>query len=265
MINKSNLFTYYFTLLANIRLFFFWLLAIIPTHLFAQSQVVLRSVTHRSPPYIDYWSYNEKYQPKSIISTTKDSSSVLMFYDFIRDQNNLLKTTEVKDVSYTTIYSFNYYYNGANQVERIEKLSDMDYDGKANDLDQVFTIKYDDQGRVVQLQIRHGSVLSRDFSFIWKDGNVVHVDNTDGELNYHMDLTYDAIPNALEAIKWEYITTTGNLEFYVTMFSKNNLVDGILYYAGMDTAKLEIRPEYDSEGLFKANRMEGVQYEYMIK
>lgn len=235
-------------------------------YLFSQSQItILRSVTHRMPPYIDYWTYDDNYQPKSIISTSKDSTSVLMFYTFNRDKNNILKSTEVRDVSYTIIYSFNYYYNNANQVESIEKLSDMDYDGKADELDHIFTFKYDSLGKVVNMKIKKYSTLARDFTFIWEKGNVVHVNNADGDLNYNMYLIYDQSPNILESIKWEYITTTGMLEFYVSMFSTNNLIRATLFPAGMDSSELNIRPEYYENGLYKANRMEGVEYEYMVK
>ncbi len=234
--------------------------------IWAQAQIpLLRSVSHKIPRYIDYWSYNQNNQPISIISTTKDSSTVLMFYSFIRDKNNLLKTTEVKDVSTTVIYSFNYYYNTANQVEKIEKLSDMDYDGKADDLDHIFTFKYDSLGKVVNFMIKKNSIIARDFTFTWENGNVIEVNNADGDLNYRMKLAYDQIPNMLEPIKWEYLTTTGTLEFYVTMFSANNLIQAELFPAGMDSSTLEIRPEYDGDGLYRSNRMEGVVYEYIYK
>lgn len=225
--------------------------------------MLLRSVSHRNPPFIDYWRYDENNKPESIICTSKDSATVFMFYHFKRDKNHLLLTTDVKDVSYSTIYLFNYYYNSAKQVERIEKLSDTDYDRKADDLDQVFTFQYDSIGRVVNLKIRNRTVLQRDFTFTWKDGNVVHVDNTDGELNYHMDLQYDTIVNMLEPIKWEYIATTGTLEFFVAMFSKNNIIHGAISSAIIDTSQLNIYPEYDMNGMYKANKMEGVEYEYI--
>jgi hypothetical protein len=188
-----------------------------------------------------------------------------MFYSFLRDKNNRLTRTEVKDVSTTIIYAFNYYYNSANQVEKIEKMSDMDFDGKADELDHVFSFGYDSLGKVIHFKIQKNTTIARDFTYTWENGNVTQVQNADGDLNYIMKLSYDAIPNILEPIKWEYMTTTGTLEFYVTMFSSNNLVNAALFPAGMDSTVLDIKPEYDGGGWYISNRMEGVKYEYMYK
>jgi len=185
-----------------------------------------------------------------------------MFYDFQRDANKALQKVEVKDVSYAIVYSYIYYYNNAKQIEKIEKMSDTDYDGKADDLDYSFTINYDTLGRVSRMRIKKEFTLARDFHFTWSDGNIVRVENMDGELNYAMDLRFDDKPNALERIKWEYITTTGTLEFYATMFCKNNLISATLFPAAMDSAVLEIEPQYNEEGLYISNGMEGVEYHY---
>jgi hypothetical protein len=110
--------------------------------------------------------------------------------------------------------------------------------------------------------IKKQFTLARDFHFIWREGNIIRVENTDGDLNYAMDLRFDDQPNPLERIKWEYITTTGTLEFYATMFCKNNLISATLFPAAMDSSVLEIRPIYNDEGLYISNGMEGVEYHY---
>lgn len=225
-------------------------------------QIHLRSVTHKIPPYTDYWSYDEQHRPAGIISTTGDSSTVLMFYRFNRNEKGLLVSTEVKDVSYTIIYRFNYYYNSANQIIRIDKLADMNWDHKAEELDHAFYFYYDSLGRVVHLKIQRNSALARNFTFTYENGNVVFVNNADGDLNYNLHWEYDKIPNQLEAIKWEYICTTGNLELFATLFSANNPVNGVLYPLGMDSTSLDIYPEYDERGMFVRNGLEGTRYTY---
>jgi len=226
------------------------------------SQLILKSVSHRIPPYTDHWKYDVDGMPISILCTTQDSLTAIMFYDFQRDANKVLQKVEVKDVNYSIAYSYIYYYNNAKQIERIDKMSDIDFDGKADDLDYSFTINYDTLGRVSRMRIKKEFTLARDFHFIWKEGNIVRVENTDGELNYTMNLAFDDKPNALERIKWEYITTTGTLEFYAAMFCKNNLVSATLFPAAMDSAVLEIMPSYNEDGLYISNGMEGVEYHY---
>lgn len=222
----------------------------------------LRSVSHKIPPFTDYWNYDADNKPVGIISTTKDSSTVLMFYSFNRNKEGGLISTEVKDVSYTIIYQFNYYYNNANQVIRIDKLADMNYDHNANELDHAFYFYYDSLGRVVNLKIQKNSALARSFTFTWENGNVVYINNADGDLNYNMSLKYDKVANYLEPIKWEYICTTGSLELFATLFSVNNPISGMIYPLGMDSAALDFRPEYDEKGLFIRNEMEGTRYSY---
>ena len=229
------------------------------------SQVLLRSVIHTSPPYIDYWSYDAAGRPVGIVSTTRDSSSVIMFYQFKRDKQYILRSTEVMDVSRNIIYSFEYHYNKARQIDYIEKFSDMDYDGKADDLDHKFSFTYDSLGRVAGMRIVKGYTVARLFSFTWQGGNIIKVENTDGELNYWMNISYDHSANMLEPIKWEYLTTTGTLEFYVTMFSSNNIISATLYPAAMDSVPINIRPEYYDDGMYKTNYAEGVEYEYLYK
>ncbi len=239
------------------------LICISSSFLFSQNpEVLLRSVSHKIPPYTDHWAYTDKALPLSILSTTRDSSMVIMFYNFIREKDDQLKITEVRDVNNTVVYSYNYHYNSLKQVERIEKLSDVDYDGKADDLDYSFRFNYDSLGRVVRLQIQKEYTLARDLHFTWGNGNIIQVHNTDGELNYTMNLSFDDQPNPLLPIKWEYITTTGTLEFYVTIFCKNNLVQATLFPAAMDSSELEIRPRYNAEGYYISNGMEGVEYHY---
>jgi hypothetical protein len=223
----------------------------------------LRSVTHKIPPYIDYWTYSEKALPLSILSTTRDSSTVIMFYNFIREKNDQLTTTEVRDAGNGLVYSFNYYYNTANQVERMDKLSDVDFDGAADDLDYAFSFSYDSLGRIERMMIKKEMRVVRDFYFTWANGNIVEVKNMDGELNYTMLLSFDTLPNALLPIQWEYLTTTGTLEFYATIFSKNNLIKATLFPSAMDSAELEIHPQYDVNGCYLSNGMEGVEYGYM--
>jgi hypothetical protein len=232
---------------------------------FLQNTTLLRSVTHAIPPYTDYWTYDANNRPASIITTTKDSTTVLMFYTFKRDKDQQLVATEVRDVSYAVIYSFQYYYNSAKQVTKIEKWADMDYDGQADDVDHTFSIGYDSLGRVSTLLIRKQYAVARDFVFHWQEGNIVLVENTDGEINYHMSLGFDLSSNILEPIKWEYITTTGTLEFYVAMFCKNNLIKATLFPAAMDSAELNLHPEYYEDGLFRTNHVEGVEYDYISK
>lgn len=227
-----------------------------------QSDIIIRSVSHRIPPYTDHWKYDELGLPASILSTTKDSTAAIMFYEFQRDANKVLQKVEVKDVSYSIVYSYIYYYNNAKQIERIDKMSDTDYDGKADDVDYSFQMDYDTLGQLSRMRIKKEFTLARDLHFTWKDGNIVRVENTDGELNYAMDLHFDDKPNALERIKWEYITTTGTLEFYAAMFCKNNLISATLFPAGMDSSVLEIRPQYDDVGMYISNGMEGVEYHY---
>lgn len=231
--------------------------------LFSQnSPILLRSVSHKIPPYTDHWSYTDKALPLSILSTTRDSSTVIMFYNFIREKDDQLKITEVRDVNNTVVYSYNYYYNSLKQVERMDKLSDVDYDGKADDLDYSFSFHYDSLGRVIRMQIKKEYTIARDLNFTWNNGNITQVHNTDGELNYIMNLSFDELPNVLEPIKWEYLTTTGTLEFYVTVFCKNNLVKATLFPAAMDSSELEIRPRYNAQGYYISNGMEGVEYHY---
>jgi hypothetical protein len=227
--------------------------------LYAQS---IRSVSHKIPPYTDYWRYDHNQRPVGIVSTTRDSSTTLMFYHFNRDKNNFLESTVVEDVSKTVIYSFKYYYNNASQVTKIEKLADTDYDNKADDLEFEFLFGYDSLNRVVDLKIKKSFTLARHFQFTWKEDNIVQVNNIDGELNYQMKMEFDDQPNPLRAIQWEYLTTTGTLEFYATIFCSNNLVKATLFPAGMDSSELEIRPKYDEAGLYISNGMEGVTYHY---
>jgi hypothetical protein len=222
----------------------------------------IRAVSHKIPPYTDYWKYNEKGLPEGIVSTTKDSTTTLMFYRFNRNKQNLLESVVVEDVGKTTIYSFKYYYNTAMQVDRIEKLADTDYDGMADDAEFEFLFGYDSLGKVVDLKIKKSFTIARNFHFIWEGNNIVKVENTDGELNYTMNMQFDDKPNPLRTIRWEYIATTGTLEFYATMFCANNLVKATLFPAGMDSAELEIRPKYNQEGLYISNGMEGVMYNY---
>jgi hypothetical protein len=232
---------------------------------FGQQLALLRSVSHRVPPYTDYWAYDANNLPVSITSTTRDSTTLIMFYRFMRNENGMLKTTEVRDVSNAMVYSYNYYYNTASQVERMEKLSDVDFDGAADDLDYAFSFSYDSLNRIERMVIKKEFTIARDFHFTWENGNIIQVKNTDGELNYTMNLVFDHQPNALLPIQWEYLATTGTLEFYATVFSKNNLVKATLFPAAMDSAQLEIQPVYDSNGLYTSNGMEGVEYGYIIK
>lgn len=239
----------------------FFLILLQPIYLQNQN-LVLGSVIHTIPPYTDYWNYDKERLPLSIITTTRDSSATIMFYSFIRDQNQALKLTEVKDVNLDIIYYFKYYYNTANELFKIEKFSDMDYDGKVDDLDHEFNISYDSLGRVVALKINKGFTVARDFRFTWDKDNIIRVDNEDGELNYHMDLSFDSVPNKLEAIKWEYLTTTGNVEFYVALFCKNNIIKATLYPASLEKDELELDVEYDENGLFQTNHFERVIFSY---
>jgi hypothetical protein len=222
----------------------------------------LHSVSHKIPPYTDYWKYNQNGQPLGIISTTRDSSTTLMFYQFNRNKNNFLESVIVQDVSKTVIYSFSYYYNNASQLVRIEKLADTDYDGKADDPEFEFLFGYDSLNRVVDLKIKKSFTVARHFQFTWKNENIILVENTDGELNYTLKMEFDDLPNPLRAVQWEYITTTGTLEFYATIFCKNNLVKAVLYPAGLDSTELEITPKYNDAGLYISNGMEGVTYHY---
>lgn len=245
----------------NLQVFFLMIGLWIGDSLSSQS-IHLRSVTHKIPPYTDYWNYDFNNKPVGIIATTKDSSTVLMFYSFQRNKEGFLTSCEVKDVSYTIIYQFNYYYNNANQVIRIDKLADMNYDHKANELDHAFYFYYDSLGRVTNLKVQKNSALARNFTFTWENRNVVYINNADGDLNYNMKLEYDKVPNYLEPIKWEYICTTGSLELFATLFSANNPVGGMLYPLGMDSAALDFSPEYNENGLYLRNEMEGTKYSY---
>jgi hypothetical protein len=229
------------------------------THLNAQQ---IRSVTHKVPPYTDYWKYDKKGVPEGIVSTTKDSSTTLMFYHFTRNKMNLLEAAVVEDVGKNPIYSFSYYYNTANQVIRMEKLADLDYDNKADDIEFEFLFAYDSLGRVADMKIKKSFTISRHFQFIWQKGNIVQVNNTDGELNYIMKMEFDNTPNPLKHIQWEYLSTTGTFEFYATVFCENNLIKATLFPAGMDSTELGIMPKYNDAGLYMSNGMEGVSYHY---
>src|SRR5688572_12775192 len=97
-----------------------WMMFLAGSGLMAQTPV-LTSVQHRVPPYIDHWNYDQYSRPFSILTTNLDSTTALMFYSFIRDKSNVLTATSIRDVGEKEIYSFHYYYNSANRVERIEK------------------------------------------------------------------------------------------------------------------------------------------------
>lgn len=224
--------------------------------------VKLASVTHLKPPYKDHWTYLDSI-PTGIISTNHDSTSVIMMYQFLRNEANRLDRILVLDVAETPIYAFNYVYDEENKrVVEIDKYADLNYDGSINELDHSFSFAYDSLGRVNKIKIFKYDQVSRNLNFTWSDGNVVTVENNEGEMNYMLFLEYDDKPNVLEPIKWEYLATTGNLELFVLLFSKNNLISARIHPTTMDEYSLNIKAEYDENGLYLTNNFELVEFGY---
>jgi len=220
----------------------------------------LRAVHHQIPPYIDFYSYNPS-GVDMIMSTTKDTSTAIMYYYIKRDKEKILTDILVNDVNNNLLYMYKYGHNQLGQIIKIERISDTNFDKKVEEVEYTYTMKYDTSGMLTHMRVLKHFTVARDFEFIWENGNIIQVINTDGELNYSLLMDFDETENPLKKIQWEYFATTGNLEFYATIFCANNLTKAVLVPAAMDTIDLNIKPVYE-EGRYVSNSMERTYFEY---